>query len=121
MEGVAESLVDGSFKKVKTERTPSGLPVLVGAAGWIDCHVLEISEKRDHRIPLAEVVDVASGPGKLMPLDALNWHYGGRAAPLARRGSAPAISLAPLRLPTTSSSSRRSSSASPKQPTHFPP
>ena len=77
MNGVAESIVDGSFKKVKTERTPSGLPVLVGAAGWIDCHVLEISEKGDHRIALAEVVDVASGPGKLMPLDALKWHYGG--------------------------------------------
>ena len=77
MHGVAESIVDGSFKNVKTERTPSGLPVVSGAAGWIDCRVLEISEKGDHRIALAEVVDVSSGPGKLMPLDALKWHYGG--------------------------------------------
>ena len=77
MYGVAEGIVDGSFKNVKTERTPSGLPVVAGAAGWIDCRVLEISEKGDHRIALAEVVEVASGPGKLMPLDALKWHYGG--------------------------------------------
>ena len=77
MHGVAEGIVDGSFKNVKTERTPSGLPVIAGAAGWIDCRVLEISEKGDHRVALAEVVEVASGPGKLMPLDALKWHYGG--------------------------------------------
>ena len=77
MQEVAESIVDGSFKKVKTERTPSGLPVVAGGAGWLECRVLEISEKGDHRITLAEVVEVASGPGKLMPLESLKWHYGG--------------------------------------------
>ena len=77
MKGVAESIVDGSFAKVKTERTPSGLPVVAGGAGWIDCQVLDILDKGDHRIALAEVVDVGSGPGKLMPLDELKWHYGG--------------------------------------------
>lgn len=77
MKDVAESIVDGSFKNVKTERTPSGLPAIVGGAGWIDCRVLEISEKGDHRIALAEVVEVGTGPGKLMPLEALKWHYGG--------------------------------------------
>jgi flavin reductase (DIM6/NTAB) family NADH-FMN oxidoreductase RutF len=77
MTGVAETIVDGSFKKVKTGHTPSGLPVIEGAAGWIECQVLEISEKGDHRIALGEVIDVASGPGKLMPLDELKWHYGG--------------------------------------------
>ena len=77
MNGVAESIVDGSFKNVKTERTPSGLPVVAGSAGWIDCKLLEVLEGGDHRIALAEVVEVASGPGKLMALDALKWHYGG--------------------------------------------
>src|SRR5204863_9500485 len=77
MKGLAESIVDGSFAKVKTERTPSGLPVVAGGAGWIDCQVLDILDKGDHRIGLAEVVDVGSGPGKLMPLDELKWHYGG--------------------------------------------
>lgn len=77
MKDVAESIVDGSFDKVKVGRTPSGLPVVGGGAGWIDCRVLEISEKGDHRIALAEVVEVDSGPGRLMPLDALKWHYGG--------------------------------------------
>jgi flavin reductase (DIM6/NTAB) family NADH-FMN oxidoreductase RutF len=77
MKGIAESVVDGSFKKVKTERTPSGLPVVAGAAGWIDCQVLEVLEKGDHHIALAEVVDVGSGTEPLMPLDELKWHYGG--------------------------------------------
>ena len=77
MNDVAESVVDGSFKKVKIERTPSGLPVVAGAAGWLECQLLELSEKGDHRIALAEVIEVASGTGKLMPLEALKWHYGG--------------------------------------------
>ncbi|HYS99863.1 MAG TPA: flavin reductase family protein [Thermoplasmata archaeon] len=77
MNGVAESIVDGSFAKVKTEHTPSGLPLVAGAAGWLECHVIELSEKGDHRIALAELVDVGVGSGKLMPLEALKWHYGG--------------------------------------------
>jgi len=77
MSEVAESVVEGSFKKVKIERTPAGLPVVAGGAGWLECRVLEISEKGDHRIAMAEVIEVASGPGKLMPLASLNWHYGG--------------------------------------------
>ena len=77
MNEVAESVVDGSFKKIKIGRTPSGLPVVGGAAGWLECRVLEISEKGDHRMTLSEVVHVASGAGKLMPLEALKWHYGG--------------------------------------------
>jgi flavin reductase (DIM6/NTAB) family NADH-FMN oxidoreductase RutF len=77
MTDVAETIVDGSFKKVKTGHTPSGLPVVEGAAGWIECRLLEISELGDHRVALAEVVDVASGSGNLMPLDELKWHYGG--------------------------------------------
>lgn len=77
MRDVAESVVDGSFHKVKLERTPSGLPVVAGGAGWLECRLLEISEKGDHRITVAEVVEVADGQTKLMSLDALKWHYGG--------------------------------------------
>src|SRR5437879_9276958 len=55
LEGVAESIVDGSCKKVKTERPPSVLPALVGAAGWTDCHVLGISQRGAQRIAHAAV------------------------------------------------------------------
>jgi len=77
MQEIAEQIVEGSFKEVKTERTPSGLPVVAGSAAWIECRVQDILEKGDHHVTLAEVVEVASGAGKLMPLEALKWHYGG--------------------------------------------
>lgn len=77
MKDVAEHVVDGHFEKVKLERTPSGLPIIARCAGWIEGRVLEVLEKGDHRIALAELVDVASGQGALMPLDELTWHYGG--------------------------------------------
>jgi flavin reductase (DIM6/NTAB) family NADH-FMN oxidoreductase RutF len=80
MKDVAEHVVDGHFEKVKVERTPSGLPVVAGHAGWIECRVLEVFEKGDHRITLAEVADVADvagSAGALMGLAELKWHYGG--------------------------------------------
>jgi flavin reductase (DIM6/NTAB) family NADH-FMN oxidoreductase RutF len=77
MKDVAEHIVDGHLEKVKVEHTPSGLPVVVSSAGWIECQVLEVFEKGDHRITLAEVADVAGGAGALMGLDELKWHYGG--------------------------------------------
>ena len=77
MNELAERVLDGSFTKVKTARTPSDLPVVVGSAGWIECRLLESLEKGDHRIALAEVVDVGMGDGKLLPLEALTWQYGG--------------------------------------------
>ena len=77
MNELAERVLDGSFTKVKTARTPSDLPVVVGSAGWIECRLLESLEKGDHRIALAEVVDVGMGDGKLLPLETLKWHYGG--------------------------------------------
>jgi len=77
MNELAERVLDGSSTKVKTARTPSDLPVVAGSAGWIECRLLESLEKGDHRIALAEVVDVGMGDGKLLPLEALTWHYGG--------------------------------------------
>ena len=77
MNDVAESVLDGSFETVKTESTSSGLPVIRGSAGWIACKSLEVLDRGDHRVVLAEVVDAGLGKGKLLRLDALGWHYGG--------------------------------------------
>jgi flavin reductase (DIM6/NTAB) family NADH-FMN oxidoreductase RutF len=74
---VATHIVDGHLEKVKVERTPSGLPLVARNAGWIEGRLLEILEKGDHPIALAELVDVAPGQGALMMLDELKWHYGG--------------------------------------------
>src|SRR2546426_237563 len=64
-------------KKVKTERTTSGLPVLSDGAGWIECHVVNQIPEGDHPIVLAEVADVGPGKGKPIFLESLGWHYGG--------------------------------------------
>jgi flavin reductase (DIM6/NTAB) family NADH-FMN oxidoreductase RutF len=77
MKDVAEHIVDGHLEKVKMDHTPTGLPVVAGSAGWIECQVVEVFEKGDHRITLAEVAEVAGGAGALMGLDELKWHYGG--------------------------------------------
>jgi flavin reductase (DIM6/NTAB) family NADH-FMN oxidoreductase RutF len=77
MNVVAESVLDGAFGDVKTDHTPSGLPVIRGGAGWIECKSLEVLNRGDHRVVLAEVVDAGVGKGKRLPLDALGWHYGG--------------------------------------------
>jgi flavin reductase (DIM6/NTAB) family NADH-FMN oxidoreductase RutF len=77
MKEIAEQVVEGAFGKVKTSRTPSGLPVVDGSAGWIECKLVDVLDKGDHRIALAEVVEGASGSGQLMPLNELKWHYGG--------------------------------------------
>jgi len=77
MQDVAESVLDGSFEKVKTQPTASGLPVLVDGAGWIECHLLEVLDQGDHHVVLAEVTDVGAGRGSLVTLDHFGWHYGG--------------------------------------------
>jgi len=77
MEALAQDVLDEAFDKVPTERTPSGLPVIRGGAGWIECKSLDILDRGDHRVVLAEVVDADAGQGKLLPLGALGWHYGG--------------------------------------------
>lgn len=77
MQDLAESVLDGSFEKVKTQPTASGLPVLVDGAGWIECRVLEVLNQGDHLVVLAEVTDVGAGKGSLVTLDRFGWHYGG--------------------------------------------
>ncbi len=77
MEDLAQNVLDEAFDKVKTERTPAGLPVVAGGAGWIECTLVDILDKGDHRIVLAEVSEASAGEGKLLSLEALGWHYGG--------------------------------------------
>lgn len=77
MEKVAEHVLDEAFDKVKTARTPAGLPVVADSAGWIECRVTDILDQGDHRVVVAEIADVGAGEGKLLLLEALGWHYGG--------------------------------------------
>src|SRR2546425_11819235 len=73
MQDLAESVLDGSFEKVKTQPTASGLPVLVDGAGWIDSHVLEVLDQGDHHVVLAEVADVGAGKGSRGALGRVGW------------------------------------------------
>ena len=77
MDDLAQDVLDEAFDKVKTDHTASGLPVVDGGAGWIECKFLDVLDRGDHRVVLAEVVEAASGSGKLLSLEALGWHYGG--------------------------------------------
>ena len=77
MEDLAQSVLDEEYGKVKTARSPSGLPVVEGGAGWIECKLVDALEHGDHRVVLAEVADAGAGEGKPLSLDALGWHYGG--------------------------------------------
>src|SRR2546421_4999996 len=63
---LAEHVLDGSMDKVKTKRTASGLPILADGAGWFECTFVEMLDRGDHPVVLAEVVDVGSGKGKPM-------------------------------------------------------
>ena len=74
---LAEQVLDEAFDKVRTDRTPSGLPIVRDSAGWIECQLMDMLEKGDHYIVLVEVVDAGPGKGELLVLDALGWHYGG--------------------------------------------
>ena len=74
---LAEQVLDEAFDKVRTDRTPSGLPIVPDSAGWIECQLVDMLEKGDHYIVLAEVVDAGPGKGERLLLDALGWHYGG--------------------------------------------
>ncbi|HEV8595515.1 MAG TPA: flavin reductase family protein [Thermoplasmata archaeon] len=77
MEDLAQHVLDEAFDKVKTERTASGLATVTGAAAWMECKSLDVLERGDHRVVLAEVVDAAAVSAELLLLDALGWHYGG--------------------------------------------
>ena len=74
---LAEQVLDEAFDKVRTDRTPSGLPIVRDSAGWIECQLMDMLEKGDHYIVLAEVVDAGPGKGERLLLDTLGWHYGG--------------------------------------------
>ena len=77
MEDLAQLVLDESFDKVKTERSPAGPPVVSGGAGWIECRLVDMLNQGDHRVVLAEITEAEAGEGKLLSLDALGWHYAG--------------------------------------------
>jgi len=77
MESLAQDVLDEAFHKVGTTPTGSGLPIVKGAAGWIECRSLEVLDRGDHRVVLSEVVEAGRGQGVLLSLNALGWHYGG--------------------------------------------
>lgn len=77
MQDLAELVLDGAFEKVKTKRTPSGLPVLADGGGWIECRLVDQIAQGDHPVVLAEVVEADLGKGKPIFLESLGWHYGG--------------------------------------------
>ena len=76
-EDLAQHVLDEAFDKVKRERSPGGLPVVAGGAGWVECKLVEVVEQGDHRIAVAETVAFGAGEGKPLSLDALGWHYAG--------------------------------------------
>jgi len=76
-EDLAQHVLDEAFDKVKREKSPGGLPVVAGSAGWMECKLLEIVERGDHRIAVAETVEFGVGEGKPLSLDKLGWHYAG--------------------------------------------
>ena len=49
MEDLAQNVLDEAYDKVKTAPRTSGLPVVSGAAGWIECRLVDVLEQGDHR------------------------------------------------------------------------
>ena len=76
-EDLAQAVLDEAFDKVKREKSPGGLPVVAGSAGWMECKFVDILDQGDHRIVLAETLEFGVGDGKLLFLEKLGWHYGG--------------------------------------------
>ncbi len=50
----------------------NGLPIVVGAVGWIECRVLSTQEAGDHDIVVGAITAVGGGPGE--PL--VHWERG---------------------------------------------
>ena len=76
-EQLAQDVLDEAFDKVRREKSPGGLPVVAGGAGWMECKLLEVVEQGDHRIAVAETMEFGVGEGKPLALDKLGWHYAG--------------------------------------------
>ncbi len=76
-EDLAQHVLDEAFDKVEREKSPGGLPVVAGGAGWVECRLVEVVEQGDHRIAVGETVEFGVGEGGPLSLDALGWHYAG--------------------------------------------
>lgn len=65
--------------RVPTERAPSGAPVLTDAPAWADLRLVEVVEKGDHAVVIAEVTEVGlrhEAPD-VLTLKELGLNYGG--------------------------------------------
>src|SRR3989304_550291 len=67
---LAEQVLDEAFDKVRTDRTPSGLPIVRDGVGWIECRLMDMLEKGDRHTVPSDVVDGRRGKGELLVLDA---------------------------------------------------
>jgi flavin reductase (DIM6/NTAB) family NADH-FMN oxidoreductase RutF len=65
--------------RVPVERAPSGAPVLTDAPAWADLSLVEIVEKGDHAVVVAEVTDVGlrQESPEVLTLKELGLNYGG--------------------------------------------
>lgn len=68
---------DAQFRGIATALGTTGLPLVVGALGWIECLVHAVHGGGDHLIVVGRVVAVAARPGG----DALLFHDGRFGAP----------------------------------------
>ena len=56
--------------------TPSGVPVLRGSAGALECHVKQLHEAGDHLLVVAEVAGGESAPSlEMLSLKETGWKY----------------------------------------------
>lgn len=65
--------------RVAVESAPSGAPVLAAAPAWADLSLVEVVEKGDHAVVVAEVTDVGlrEESPEVLTLKELGLNYGG--------------------------------------------
>ena len=66
-----------AFEGLAIERSASGLPMIAGAVGHLECQPLNHLESGDHRIFLAEVVggDLQTEDGPMVHIRKSGLHY----------------------------------------------
>lgn len=47
---------DPRFETIAWSAAPSGAPIVAGAVGWLDCHIVEVRRAGDHDLVLLEVL-----------------------------------------------------------------
>ncbi|GAA0248591.1 flavin reductase family protein [Cryptosporangium japonicum] len=65
----------GRFDLLEWADSPSGCPLLVGAAAWVDCVIESVQAAGDHDVVLGRVLDLDAGPTSSGPLVFLGGAY----------------------------------------------